>query len=151
MPLTEIETQQTGSAVSREETLSLTGSKVRETRLADKAAVSAARHDLAESAIGAALVTATGLVMVLAVAIAAISEIAAVVSEVATASAIAASVTAQQIAEPLVATAAAVQAAVLVAVRRAWGAVADPGEDLVAVVAEVVVAVAAAAVDAGDK
>jgi len=47
-PLTEIEPQQTGSAVSREETLSLTGSKVRETRLADKAAVSAARHDLAE-------------------------------------------------------------------------------------------------------
>ena len=47
VPLTEIETQQTGSAVSREETLSLTGSKVRETRLADKAAVSAARHDLA--------------------------------------------------------------------------------------------------------
>ena len=47
-PLTEIEIQQTGSAVSREETLSLTGSKVRETRLADKAAVSAARHDLAE-------------------------------------------------------------------------------------------------------
>ena len=48
VPLTEIETQQTGSAVSREETLSLTGSKVRETRLADKAAVSAARHDLVE-------------------------------------------------------------------------------------------------------
>ena len=48
VPLTEIETQQTGSAVSREETLSLTGSKVRETRLADKAAVSAARHGLAE-------------------------------------------------------------------------------------------------------
>ena len=47
-PLTEIEPQQTGSAVSREETLSLTGSKVRETRLADKAAVSAARHDPAE-------------------------------------------------------------------------------------------------------
>ena len=46
--LTEIETQPTGSAVSREETLSPTGSKVRETRLADKAAVSAARHDLAE-------------------------------------------------------------------------------------------------------
>ena len=48
VPLTEIEAQQTGSAVSREETLSLTGSKVRETRLADKAAVSAARHDLGE-------------------------------------------------------------------------------------------------------
>ena len=47
-PLTEIETQPTGSAASREETLSLTGSKVRETRLADKAAVSAARHDLGE-------------------------------------------------------------------------------------------------------
>ena len=48
VPLTEIETQPTGSAVSREETLSLTGSKERETRLADKAAVSAAQHDLAE-------------------------------------------------------------------------------------------------------
>lgn len=48
VPLTEIETPQTDSAVSREETLSLTGSKVREARLADKAAVSAARHDLAE-------------------------------------------------------------------------------------------------------
>jgi len=47
-PLTETETQQIGSAVSREETLSLTGSKVRETRLVDKAAVSAAPHDLAE-------------------------------------------------------------------------------------------------------
>lgn len=48
VPLTEIETQQTGSAVSREETLSLTGSRVRETKLADKAAVSVARHALAE-------------------------------------------------------------------------------------------------------
>jgi hypothetical protein len=48
VPLTEIETQQIDSAVLREETLSLTGSKVRETRLVDKAAVSAAPHDPAE-------------------------------------------------------------------------------------------------------
>ena len=63
------------------------------------------------------MVTAAGLVMVLAVVIAAVSEIAealviAAVSGVATASAIAASVTARQIAERLVATAAAVHAAV---------------------------------------
>ena len=96
------------------------------------------------------------MVMVLAVAIAAVSEIAealviaAVVSEVPTASAIAASVTARQIAEPLVATAAAVQAAALVAVRRAWEEAADPAEDLEVVVAEVGVVVAAA-VDVGDK
>ena len=115
--LTEIETQQTGSAVSREETLSLTGSKVRETRLANKAAVSAARHDPAELAIAVALVTAAGLAMVLAVTIAAISEIAealvtaAVVSEVATAWATAASATARQIEERLVATAAAAHGA----------------------------------------
>lgn len=63
------------------------------------------------------MVTAAGLAMGLAVAIAAVSEIAealviAAVSEVATAWATAASVTARQIAERLVATAEAVHAAV---------------------------------------